>query len=152
MGLDMYLTGKLFVGGEYAHRKVSGNIKIEQDETVLIDTDCMKNIKDVVFSIGYWRKANQIHSWFVRECQYGRDECQETHVRREDLRRLLSLCVNAKENNDPQELMPQSGFFFGNTEVNQMYWQDIDDTIRILNDALTNPQYQRCAFYYQSSW
>ena len=29
---------------------------------------------------GYWRKANQIHGWFVNKCQDGVDDCQLTQL------------------------------------------------------------------------
>lgn len=41
--------------------------------------------------IGYWRKANAIHGWFVNECADGVDECQEIPVSREQLERLLAV-------------------------------------------------------------
>jgi len=42
--------------------------------------------------LGYWRKANAIHAWFVKNVQNGIDECQEANVTREQLTELKSLC------------------------------------------------------------
>ena len=54
---------------------------------------------NVTVMIGYWRKANAIHGWFVRECQEGIDECQEgidecqeTWLPREKLKDRMELC------------------------------------------------------------
>ena len=42
--------------------------------------------------VGFWRKANHIHNWFVVNCQDGVDECQETEISKENLEELLSIC------------------------------------------------------------
>lgn len=41
--------------------------------------------------IGYWRKANQIHHWFVENVQGGEDNCEEYKVTREQLGGLLDI-------------------------------------------------------------
>ncbi len=41
--------------------------------------------------IGYWRKANQIHHWFVETVQAGNDDCGLYAVSREQLGALLGL-------------------------------------------------------------
>ena len=35
--------------------------------------------------VGYWRKANQIHKWFVDNVQDGVDDCGEYKVTKEQL-------------------------------------------------------------------
>lgn len=43
--------------------------------------------------VGYWRKANQIHNWFVENIQNGVDDCDyHREVREEDLLELLDVC------------------------------------------------------------
>ena len=43
--------------------------------------------------VGYWRKANQIHNWFVENIQDGYDDCNyHREVRENDLRELLDIC------------------------------------------------------------
>ena len=44
-------------------------------------------------AVAYWRKANAIHGWFVRNVQDGIDECQESKVSREELTALLDICL-----------------------------------------------------------
>ena len=45
----------------------------------------------------YWRKANQIHKWFVDHCQDGIDDCREAYVSDEQLEELLNLCKKVKD-------------------------------------------------------
>lgn len=118
-----------------------------------IDPTRITNITEEVM---YWRKANAIHNWFVQNCQGGVDECQRTEVSREKLQALLDACKAVKEN--PKKvadlLPPTSGFFFGSTDVDQYYWQDIDDTITRITKELARTDESRfgATFYYQSSW
>lgn len=45
--------------------------------------------------VGYWRKANAIHGWIVRELAGDVDKCQRIDMSREDLIRLRNVCVGA---------------------------------------------------------
>lgn len=91
----MYLTKKTYVGANYEHRKVTGkcDIKIE-GKKLPID---FKRISYIIENVGYWRKANQIHKWFVDNVQKGKDDCGEYEVNYEQLSELLSLCKQVKE-------------------------------------------------------
>ena len=40
----------------------------------------------------YWRKANQIHNWFVQNCQNGVDDCEYYAITVNDLMKLKELC------------------------------------------------------------
>jgi hypothetical protein len=46
--------------------------------------------------IGYWRKANHIHNWFVTNIQNGKDDQKDYDVTREQLQELLSVCEKVK--------------------------------------------------------
>lgn len=94
MGLDMYLRAEKYVSG-YDFRPQDDQSKYRQlvelfgvEDTVDPDTPSAT----VSFTIGYWRKANHIHNWFVENVQDGVDECQESFVSREQLRDLRKLC------------------------------------------------------------
>jgi hypothetical protein len=48
-----------------------------------------------------------------------------------------------------EDLLPSaSGFFFGATDYDEWYYNDITHTIKILEDALVDGD----DFYYSSSW
>ena len=48
--------------------------------------------------IGYWRKANQIHNWFVENVQDGIDDCGTYEVTEKQLVDLLNTCKEVKAN------------------------------------------------------
>ncbi len=130
MGLDMYLYGN----------KMSFN---NHDYNIGGKTEGIE--------IGYWRKANQIHNWFVENCQGGVDDCREHSVYHEDLQELKKRCETVlKHPSEAEDLLPtQSGFFFGSTEYDEWYVQDLKDTIEIIDWALSQDfDY----FVYHSSW
>lgn len=152
MGLDMYLHKKNYI---YS----SDWVKPEHKQEVVVtkggevDTTIKpERVKYVVEEVGYWRKANQIHNWFVENVQNGIDECQESYVSRETLEELLGICKKVKEDNSLAEsLLPtQSGFFFGGTEYDEWYFKDIDNTIEILEETLSDESADD--FTYRASW
>jgi hypothetical protein len=164
MGLDMYLTKKTYIGANYEHRGVSGKIDITiKDSPININFNRVRSISE---QVGYWRKANQIHNWFVDNVQNGEDDCREHSVIREDFENLLksvNLVLNAK--GTPEEssviadnLPPTDGFFFGSTEIDEWYWTDLELTKQIVSDVLAemdedskNPD-MWADYYYSSSW
>lgn len=147
----MYLYKSIYVGAKYEHRNVKLDVELTVDgKSVPIDTSKVSTIE---VDFGYWRKANHIHKWFVDNVQYGNDDCRRYYVSADDLNELLELCrevkvlYEAKEYDKVRELLPPcDGFFFGGTEVDEYYYQDILDTIGIL-EKLSDGD-----FYYESSW
>ena len=101
--------------------------------------------------MGYWRKSNMIHHWFVNNLADGVDECQPIVVRREDLEQLKETCIEVIANPIyAEELLPTgSGFFFGSTEYDEYYFGDLNDTLGIINRCLES---KFDYFEYQASW
>jgi len=110
-------------------------------------------IVKVVEEVGYWRKFNALHAWFVDNCQNGVDECQRTHVSIEKLENLLEILNRlVKDKKLAPELLPTAtGFFFGSSDYDDWYWNNVKDTIKMLRKIL-NEDNSESYFYYQSSW
>jgi len=154
MGLDMYLHAKRY--------ESNYNFQIEQHgenetfHTVLQAVGGYVTPEspsvEVVATIGYWRKVNAIHNWFVRELAGGVDECQPIYVGRENLITLRDLCSEVlKDHSKAETLLPTgAGFFFGSTEFDEWYFRGLQDTIAQINKALELPD--KWSFEYQASW
>jgi hypothetical protein len=160
MGLDMYLRAN-----EYVSRKdyktidgqmiaeinpiFDGIVKQFEMEDV-IDKESFAGIS-VDFPMGYWRKANQIHNWFVENVQDGEDNCGAYYVTREQLEQLKATCIEVLAHKSlAEDLLPTgSGFFFGSTTYDEYYYGDLNDTIEIINRCLES-KFE--SFEYQSSW
>lgn len=114
---------------------------------------------EVRATIGYWRKANQIHSWFVRNVQEGHDNCEPYHVPVAKLDELLQLVKRVLENHTKEyahtHLAPEQGFFFGTYEINEWYWEQLEYTKKRLEEILKIHHAnldQNIYYEYQSSW
>ncbi len=145
MGLDMYLEKEIYVGANYEHNNVNGVIDIKQD-AIPIKIDLSK-VNSITERVGYWRKANQIHKWFVNNVQDGEDDCKKYGVPFEKLLELKSLCEKVLQEKNPEHLPPEKGFFFGSTEADEYYFGKIKETIEII-EAL-DPEGE---YYYRASW
>lgn len=146
MGLDMYLEKKNYIGAEYAHRKVTGSINIKIDGKPLYIS--MNKVSEITERAGYWRKVNHVHQWFVDHVQGGKDNCEEHYVHKDKLKELRAVCAKVLETKDASLLPPTEGFFFGSTDIDEYYFDDLIDTIEIIDSLdLENGEY-----YYRSSW
>jgi len=116
--------------------------------------------------IGYWRKANAIHNFFVQECQNGVDECQLSIVKKTHLKDLLKRCKRAmslkdiylndgiiKDGEGIETFLPtQGGFFFGGTEFNEWYFNDVEETIDLITKVLKETDFDKQVIFYRASW
>ena len=53
--------------------------------------------KAITDNVGYWRKANQIHNWFVNNVQDGEDDCDIYEVTKDQLKELVVVCNEVLE-------------------------------------------------------
>jgi len=152
MGLDMYLSARRNVSNfNFRKGEKETNEKI-REALGLSDWDSEDASVDVSLTVVYWRKANHIHRWFVEKVQGGQDDCKEAWVNPDDLVRLRDICTEVLEKRDPSLLPTQSGFFFGPTDVDEWYWNEVEWTRAILTKIVEDPRFKGYEFYYQSSW
>jgi hypothetical protein len=187
VGLDMYLRKKTYIGNKY--RQPDQRVKVsvpKNQKDVFNPTKSIKSerITEITEEVAYWRKANAIHNWFVKNVQNGEDDCKEYDVSIEQLKELFELCdkiVKAsklikgditngysynkgiKEPNiekgkiieDPtiaKQLLPTTeGFFFGGTDYDEYYLQEIINTRDMLDKILVEAD-NGGDFYYHASW
>lgn len=148
MGLDMYLRAKRYVGSwREEDKKIADQIKAIEGlgafgESFHITCEAL-----------YWRKANHIHQWFVNHVQDGTDDCGTYWVSREKLRELITTCkaVLADHSLAPTLLPTQAGFFFGGTDYDDWYYDDLRSTAQDLERVLELPE-SHWDFEYHSSW
>lgn len=152
MGLDMYLNAK-----RYLFNQDDGPLKqaihaLFGDRVASLKPQGLsEGPTEVEFRAAYWRKANAVHKWFVDNVQGGNDDCREYEVSRDELKTLRELCQDILDKQrPPSELPPQAGFFFGSTDIDESYYEDLRDTVAQIDGALaaSNDFY----FTYQSSW
>lgn len=158
MGLDMYLSKRTYVKN-WDHMKPEERHEVSVTRNGVATAIKPERVKYITEEVAYWRKANAIHNWFVQNCQGGVDECQETYVTREKLEELLGVVtaiLDAPEGKERSKLAnetlpPSGGFFFGSTDIDDWYYQDLEFTKTKLTEILAEPD-DGDDFFYQSSW
>ena len=161
MGLDMYLRASEYVSRNDWGRDEDGSIRDTPNKAfkAIVEAFELEDVIDktgfagisVDFPMGYWRKANQIHNWFVQNVQDGEDNCGSYYVTREQLEQLKETCIEVLANKElAEDLLPTgAGFFFGSTTYDEYYYGDLNDTIGIITRCLES---KFDGFEYQSSW
>jgi hypothetical protein len=151
MGLDMFLCKKTYVK-KWTHQNPE-----DIYDVVITKGGNPTNIKperitEITEEVAYWRKANAIHGWFVDNIQDGVDNCAAYSVYRQDLQTLLDTCKEVLEDNSKaEELLPvRDGFFFGNDKYDEWYFNDIKDTVGMLEECLSDEDADH--FEYHASW
>jgi hypothetical protein len=144
MGLDMYL---------YETRVVGFGLEPEAAEAIKKALDTEKNPTSVKFEVAYWRKANQVHRWFVENVQDGTDTGQTAYVSDDQLRELRNTAQEVLDDHKlAEDLLPtQEGFFFGDTGYDEFYFTDLEDTVKQLDVALEQ-KHELGEFNYYASW
>lgn len=138
MGLDMYLEAKLYISPyEYGNdrdkelreaiQKVLGIEfpKVERDKS-------FGRVNGVSVRVAYWRKAHEIHQWFVDAVQDGVDNCGTYCVDESHLKDLLEFCKENVDENDP--------------------YCEYKQTIEMITPIVEHPAYTRFSFEYSASW
>jgi hypothetical protein len=190
MGLDMYLNR--------CNRKAWGFKNVNVEEAKDNNPKLYEEIKpylhergehyrweSIFEDVGYWRKANAIHRWFVENVQGGVDDCGCYEVSKEQLEELLAICIQVRdkskmadgmiengytyENGKREPIMESgkyianseiaakllpttSGFFFGSTNYDEWYMEDIKHTIDVLTKVLETTDFDLEVIAYDSSW
>jgi hypothetical protein len=155
MGLDMYLRGKRFLSQYDDQDKSTSDELTEKFFTPEKgDSDFAFRVQEVVAELGYWRKANAIHKWFVDNVQDGVDDCGDYYVTREKITELRDVCNKIIEDNSLADLLlpPQVGFFFGSTDIDKWYMDTIVYTRDLMNKILESNELDGWAIFYHSSW
>lgn len=169
MGLDMYLEiRKSEYRSKYSKDKGS-RLKLEypKDITEFIpDLTDLRISRQTNYEVGYWRKANQIHNWFMQNCaerdEYDNpiDDCRPIEITVDKLEALLDTCKKVLADHSlADSLLPTTdGFFFGSTEYDDYYFGELEQTVEIIEPVLKFAKHKleikdyAWEVYYQASW
>lgn len=126
MGLDMYLNRKLYVK-RWEHNgddNFTVTVKKKNKKYPGVNPD---RISHIVEEAMYWRKANQIHKWFVESVQDGKDDCAEYHVSTDDLIKLRELCKRVIDTAILEDGKMENGYTFN--EAGEKVYNYIDGKV-----------------------
>ena len=169
MGLDMYLEIRKNEYRSKYNKDKGSRLKLEYPKDI---TEFIPNLTDLRISrqtnyeVGYWRKANQIHNWFMQNCarrdEYDNpiDDCRPIEITVDKLEALLDTCKKVLADHSlAGSLLPTAdGFFFGSTEYDDYYFGEIEQTVEIIEPVLKFAKHKLeikdyvWEVYYQASW
>ena len=158
MGLDMYLHASKHVHKVNWQDTTPNKMAVNPEFTTLMTMTKLDQVESDIYGASvevvcaYWRKANAIHTWFVQNVQDGKDDCGTYYVSVENLKTLKDLCQRVIDEKRPSLLMPKEGFFFGSTDINEYYWEDMKESVVKLDRVLNLPDIDDLSFNYHSSW
>jgi hypothetical protein len=186
MGLDMYLYKKTYVKNwEHNPPETKHTFEIKRGGVLRNDIK-PERICYITEEVAYWRKFNALHGWFVNECGDGEDDCKEVYVDESKIEELLVLLKQVQEKLNNSKIItttakdwrgedvevkvyecadevvdlfpPTQGFFFGGSDIDEWYKQDVDNTIEVLEELVKeNEQGKELGlyggdYYYRASW
>ena len=109
---------------------------------------------DEVNEVAYWRKFNALHAWFVKHVQNGEDDCEEYILPKSKLDYLLEVLedVNKRPQSAKRLLPTESGFFFGGTEYDEYYYENVKRAIPVIHKIIEETDFETEDLYYSASW
>lgn len=129
MGLDMYL--------ERVSRNDSGNRA----------------------EVHYWRKANSIHNWILKETgtpsdfNAGDNGIELTKDMLIKFVEQAETVLRDRSDETSERLIPScSGFFFGNTAYDEWYYKDIEDTAEKFKQLISTFDFESYELVYSCWW
>lgn len=87
--------------------------------------------------IGYFRKVNFLVSFFEHQLGQEIENLRNVRIDREDAEELLKRCDEVlKDHSKAEELLPTCpGFFFGGTEYDDYYFDDVQSVKDYVKDT-----------------
>lgn len=152
MGLDMYLKASKRMPAEVAALMEKSDPDRYPYYYNSRANRTSRKFATLTAEAAYWRKANIIHGWFVRNVQGGEDECRPHTVSKEQLIQLIESCQAVLDGDSPEhhDLLPTNGFFFGPTGDEAWNREQLQTTAEMLSRTLK--EYPGWKYTYQSSW
>ena len=150
MGLDMYLEAKLHLP-PYSEELAPVRLAIGQAIGYTPPTDkpdhdpTLMEITGVTVRVGYWRKFDPLHQWFVSNVLESYDDCRPAYVSPDVLAELEELLDRVSD--DPESASEH----FVSEGDDPMSESDIDYTLRIVVQA-KKLQERGWDIYYRASW
>ena len=101
----------------------------------------------------YWRKANHINKWFNDKVAEVKN-VEKIEVTKDQLIQLKEDCLTVlNDKSKAKELLPtQDGFFFGSTEYDEWYFNDLQYTVNHIDNVLDMMEDRDFGKMYYFAW
>jgi hypothetical protein len=131
MGLDMYLSKKTYVK-QWSHDKPEEQfeVSVKRGGKPFKKIDSSR-VSYVTEELMYWRKANQIHGWFVHNTQEIVEDVKY-YASKEDLQNLLDICkevLDLLNKSEMKTIQVRSGWSGGEEIYSDVEVYDCEDEV-----------------------
>ena len=124
---------------------------LQEPKPIQIVGDFFKDFENGYYSesVVYFRKVNFVYKYFSNKLQ---DEC--CFADKSDIEELVSRCDKVLADHSlAQELLPtQSGFFFGSTDYDEWYFEDVEDCKQQMDKLLSMYDEDTDVVFFIMSW
>jgi len=150
MGLDMYLEAKRYLAPydsqtEPMRRAIGAAIGYVPPKEKPGEDTSLLEISGVTVRVGYWRKFDDLHQWFVNNTQQGHDDCRPSFVSVDTLTELEEQLEQVSDD-------PASASEYFTADIDETLEEDdVDYTLKVLHHA-KRLQAQGWDIYYRASW
>lgn len=150
MGLDMYLEAKRYLAPcdprtEPMRRAIGAAIGYMPTKEKPGQDASLMEVSGVTVRVGYWRKFDALHQWFVSNVQEGVDDCRPAFVAVDTLIELETQLERACD--DPTSVSER----FTADADETLEISEVDYTLKVLHHA-KQLQEQGWDIYYRASW
>jgi len=158
MGLDMYLNRTNRTDHTISelestdHETINPKSPEAAPFLPLREYEYPKGVYSIFHEVAYWRKFNALHNWFVSRVQGGVDECQTSEIDEETLVELIDDLKDVSRGEVIEDLEPVSGFFFGSTDKDEYYLEQINHALNTFEDVLKTFDFKKYRLFYRASW
>lgn len=164
MGLDMYFYARKTTYKSFSKWDKSSKVdetNYPEDLKTFSDYIYDRNFKSVQietrYQIGYFRKFNALHSYIVKTFANGVDNCQDIILYKEDveqIKKVLDDVLNVHQQAEKaKEILPtQSGYFFGGTDYDEFYFNEVKVAVDLMQNLLDNFDFESYQLVYRASW
>ncbi len=156
MGLDMYLRKTKRTNHSLSELNTLDRYDLTQDSEDIKEFlplyESEVGYLSIFKDVAYWRKFNALHNWFVTHVQIGIDDCGSYEVVKDHIEDLVDTLLFVIEEKDPTDFMPTIGFFFGNVDIDEYYWEQVENTRDKMNRLLNDFDWENERLFYCSSW
>lgn len=145
MGLDMMLYMKRRIGNFPNDEELRSAIQNSIINNKYIDDSGI----EIKYCVGYWRKCYSIDNWFAGKGERESEKLGcEAEISLRELHELKNICIEIlKDKSKSKDLLPQVSF-----DNNESYMYGIMETLKILNNILSEADLFGVKFFYKTSW
>ena len=153
MGLDMYLERCKKVVFPYINTDLDELKESEKEDDRRLLEFLRPYIKkrgkyvewdSISEEVAYWRKANQIHKWFVDNIQNGEDDCGSYEVSKKQLEELLGIC----EEIENKVVMSKGKIINGQTWEDGEWVNIYEDGYNVMNQEICEELLPTCSGFF----